>query len=270
MVGVGTTLTCTFFSPTLDCDIIYLQQGVSIIMNRAVLFVILFLSCIPIHAQVITASVEGLVTDPGRRAPSPTPESARCQHLDQPRSPHHHGRRRPLLFSLAAARRPYSITVEAAGFNTEERTGITLEVNQAARLDFTLKSARPPQPSRSTRPRPLVESSTAAMGQVITSQSIADLPLNQRNAYSLVFLAPGVQGDVSFTYNSANFSINGGRPGTTDILVDGVPSAPESGQSHRRHRRLPLGRRRTGVQSPDQLLLGGIRPQRQRHHQSDL
>src|SRR5438270_11450658 len=64
------------------------------------------------------------------------------------------------------------------------------------------------------------------MGQVVTSQSILNLPLNQRNTYSLVFLAPGVQGDVSFTYNNMNFSINGGRPGTTDILVDGIPSSP--------------------------------------------
>ena len=53
-----------------------------------------------------------------------------------------------------------------------------------------------------------------------------NLPLNQRNTYSLVFLAPGVQGDVSFTYNNMNFSVNGGRPGTTDILVDGIPSSP--------------------------------------------
>ena len=32
--------------------------------------------------------------------------------------------------------------------------------------------------------------------------------------------------DASFTYNSENISINGGRPGSTDILVDGIPSSP--------------------------------------------
>ena len=37
---------------------------------------------------------------------------------------------------------PYSITVAAAGFNTEEHSGITLEVNQAARIDFTLQDRR--------------------------------------------------------------------------------------------------------------------------------
>jgi hypothetical protein len=94
------------------------------------------------------------------------------------------------------------------------------------RLDFTLKIGSMTETVQVTGAAPLVESTTASMGQVLTAQSIVDLPLNQRNAYSLIFLAPGVQGNVSFTYNSDNFSINGGRPGSTDILVDGIPSAP--------------------------------------------
>ena len=114
----------------------------------------------------------------------------------------------------------------AAGFNTEEHSGITLEVNQAARIDFTLKIGATTETVQVTGEAPLVDATTAAMGQVITTENIVNLPLNQRNTYSLVFLAPGVQGDVSFTYNNMNFSINGGRPGTTDILVDGIPSSP--------------------------------------------
>jgi hypothetical protein len=53
-----------------------------------------------------------------------------------------------------------------------------------------------------------------------------DLPLNERNTYSS-FLAPGIQGDVSFTYNNMNFSVNGGCPGTTDI-PDGISPRPDS------------------------------------------
>src|SRR5581483_4760885 len=77
-----------------------------------------------------------------------------------------------------------------------------------------------------TEEAPLIDTTTAALGQDISKENIVDLPLNERNTYSFVFLAPGVQGDVSFTYNNMNFSVNGGRPGTTDILVDGIPSSP--------------------------------------------
>jgi hypothetical protein len=121
---------------------------------------------------------------------------------------------------------PYSITVSAAGFNTEEHNGVALEVTQAARIDFSLKIGAATETVKVTAEAPLVDSTTAALGQVVRSENIVNLPLNQRNTYSLVFLAPGVQGDVSFTYNNMNFSVNGGRPGTTDILVDGIPSSP--------------------------------------------
>ncbi len=41
-----------------------------------------------------------------------------------------------------------------------------------------------------------------------------------------MFLVPGVTGTVGNTYNSLNMSVNGGRPGTTEILVDGIPVSP--------------------------------------------
>ena len=78
---------------------------------------------------------------------------------------------------------------------------------------------------------PLLETTTAAMGQVIDSRRIVNLPLNARNAYQFVFLTPGVTGSVSSgsnpgVFNSQNIAINGGRPGSSEILADGIPSAP--------------------------------------------
>ena len=178
-----------------------------------------------LFGQIITASVEGIVLDPaGAAVPN-----ARLRALDTSTGLEVRavtaadGR---YSFPSLPPGGPYTITVEVPGFTTQERSGITLEVNQALRLDFSLKIGAATETVQVTAAAPLVESTTASMGQVVTSKSIGDLPLNQRNPYSLVFLAPGVEGDVSFTYNSANFSINGGRPGTTDMLVDGIPSAP--------------------------------------------
>lgn len=176
-------------------------------------------------SQVITASMEGIVLDPAGAAVPGAKLAAvdTSTGLEARTVTAADGR---YSFPSLPPGGPYTITIEAPGFATEQRAGITLQVNQDLRLDFTLKIGTASETVQVTGAAPLVESTTASMGQVVTSQSIVDLPLNQRNTYSLVFLAPGVQGDVSFTYNTDNFSINGGRPGTTDMLVDGIPSAP--------------------------------------------
>ncbi len=76
----------------------------------------------------------------------------------------------------------YTVFIEAAGFETEERSGITLEVNQAARVDIPLQLGSSTETVKVSGEAPLVESTTAALGQVINTQSIVNLPLNQRNA----------------------------------------------------------------------------------------
>ena len=175
--------------------------------------------------QVISASVNGAVLDPaGAAVPGAKIHAVNTStSLGINTTSDSDGR---YTFPSLPPGGPYSITVTADGFSTEERAGITLEVNQAARIDFTLRVGAINEKVVVTADAPLIDATTAAIGQDIPKDSIADLPLNERNTYSFVFLAPGVQGDVSFTYNNMNFSVNGGRPGTTDILVDGIPSSP--------------------------------------------
>src|ERR1700722_12838188 len=85
---------------------------------------------VPAAAQVTTASLEGFVQDSsGASIPSVQVEvlntstgvkTAAVTGLDG----------RFLIPSLQAGG-PYTVKVEAAGFKTEERSGITLEVNQS-------------------------------------------------------------------------------------------------------------------------------------------
>ena len=198
-------------------------------MKRTILLtplvLLTFLSATTLWGQLITASVEGIVLDPaGAAVPNAKIRAVNTSTNLEVRTATA-GDGRYSLPSLPPGG-PYTLRVEATGFSTEERTGITLEVNQAVRFDFKLIVGAVTETVQVTGGAPLIETSSASLGQVVSAASIVNLPLNQRNAYSLVFLAPGVEGDVSFTYNSANFSINGGRPGSTDILVDGIPSSP--------------------------------------------
>ena len=121
---------------------------------------------------------------------------------------------------------PYSVVIEASGFKKVDRSGIVLQVNQTARIDLILEVGSVTETVEITGSAPLLESSSSALGQVIENRSITNLPLNARNPYALVFLAPGVIGNVAAQFNQANISINGGRPGANEILADGIPSSP--------------------------------------------
>jgi hypothetical protein len=193
--------------------------------SRALLCVAFLLAGSAAYGQVISASVNGAVLDPAGAAVPNAKVRAKNTATNLEITTQTDGDGRYTFPSLPPGG-PYSVTVSAPGFNTEEHSGITLEVTQAARIDFSLKIGAATETVQVTAEAPLVDSTTAAMGQVVSGESIVNLPLNQRNTYSLVFLTPGVQGDVSFTYNNMNFSVNGGRPGTTDILVDGIPLSP--------------------------------------------
>jgi hypothetical protein len=182
------------------------------------------LAALPIHAQTITASLEGDVKDasgavvPGARvqvANIDTGVITRVQTGPDGRF---------IAPSLPAG--PYSVIVEANGFKRVDRTGIVLQVNQTARIDLVMEVGALTETVEIRAEAPLLESTSSALGQVIENRSITDLPLNARNPYALVFLAPGVIGNVAPQFNQANISINGGRPGANEILADGIPSSP--------------------------------------------
>ena len=82
-----------------------------------------------------------------------------------------------------------------------------------------------------------IQSSTSAINQVIETKLIGDMPLNERQPFSLVLLAPGVIpnrqiANAAQPFNRApNFSINGGRGDTNEILLDGTPNTIPEGST---------------------------------------
>lgn len=120
----------------------------------------------------------------------------------------------------------YSMTVDAKGFERLIRNGIVLQVDQSANLNLVLVIGASTQTVEVSGAAPLLQTQNAEVGQVINNKSVVDLPLNQRNPYSLILLVPGVSGAVGTSYNALQFNVNGGRAGTTEILIDGIPSAP--------------------------------------------
>ncbi len=129
----------------------------------------------------------------------------------------------------------YRLVVQKQGFRQASREGVRLEVNQVARLDFSLDVGQVTETVEVTGAAPLLESDTSAIGQVIETKAIVDLPLNGRNFVQLAILSPGVTG-VGFGARGTIMSgrrpddlrpaselfANGNREGSNNFLMDGI------------------------------------------------
>ncbi|MFC5865087.1 TonB-dependent receptor domain-containing protein [Acidicapsa dinghuensis] len=192
-------------------------------------FVILFgLFAISEHraiAQVVSATLQGTVQDTtGATVSKVNVEALNVSTGIVTRAETNDSGR--FVFASLAPGGPYTLTIEAEGFNTEVRFGIHLAINQVIDLNIPLHIGASTQKVEVTSDATQLETSSAAVGQVIGNRSVENLPLNQRNVWSLLFLTPGVTGSVTYQYNSMNMSVNGGRPGSTNLLVDGIPGSP--------------------------------------------
>lgn len=123
---------------------------------------------------------------------------------------------------------PGSYTVEAAdkGFQTAIYKDLTLEVNQTARVDFTLQPGIVTQTINVSGEPTALNTETSTVGQVISNQTVVQLPLNGRNYLQLAQLTAGVTPPTGMR-NSAedSFAALGQQVYQTNILLDGIDNA---------------------------------------------
>ena len=86
----------------------------------------------------------------------------------------------------------YRISVRVAGFNPVTRTGITLDVDQSARIDFVLEVGSVTESVVVSANASQVDTQTATLKAVVDQRRITELPLNGRDPNQLIFLLPGV------------------------------------------------------------------------------
>lgn len=129
----------------------------------------------------------------------------------------------------------YSLSVQKQGFKQVTEEGFQLQLNQVARIDFTLSPGAVSDTIDVKAVAPLLEASTSSVGQVIETKAVSDLPLNGRNFAQLAILGPGVTGvgySASGTIGSGTrpddmrpgtelFS-NGNREQSNNFMLDGV------------------------------------------------
>ncbi len=114
----------------------------------------------------------------------------------------------------------YRIRVEQDGFKPITQSGITLEVDERAEINFTMEIGEVTEQIEVTADAILLNTVDASRGQVIDHQRIVEMPLNGRNYNELALLSAGTVQPVGGRYGG--FSVGGQRTTQNNFLLDGV------------------------------------------------
>jgi hypothetical protein len=126
----------------------------------------------------------------------------------------------------------YELSARAQGFASEVRD-LTLEVNQALRLDLSMKVGPMSQHVEVVSSVQMLRTADASLGEVIEPTMTRELPLNGRHLLDLALLAPSVHIGFGAQTGSTNplywrpqqdsaLSVGGARPNANYFLLDGA------------------------------------------------
>jgi len=129
----------------------------------------------------------------------------------------------------------YTIRVQFQGFQPAEAKDLKLQIDESRELDFSLNPASVSSSVEVVADAVAVTTTNPTLGQVITSQQVAQLPLNGRDFVQLATLTPGTTQETnpnSFfnggpasevsARGSFSLSVGGSRANSTDWLLDGL------------------------------------------------
>ena len=182
---------------------------------------------VPLRAQAVTATINGTVSDPSGAAIS----GAKITATDTERGTQYtattNADGRYSIPNLLVG--VYNVKVENAGFQTATQSNITLQLNQVAKLDFSLQVGNVSTTVEVSGAAPVLQTESTQLGQVIDARTNTTLPLATRNYVQLTLLAPGsVHPDPStFTNGQTTASsgrpyVNGNREQANNFILDGM------------------------------------------------
>jgi hypothetical protein len=134
----------------------------------------------------------------------------------------------------------YSLTVNSQGFRPVERKAIKLQTGDSKQIDTQLEIGTATTQLTVTAETPLIDTSAAVSGTVITTEQMLEMPSMSRVPTLLATLSPGViQQDQNqnvahlWSHDAASqFTVNGGRNNqrSNTFELDGMPNLKTGGQ----------------------------------------
>src|SRR5258708_5230170 len=127
----------------------------------------------------------------------------------------------------------YQVTISATGFNTEVKTGITMNVGAQQSFDLPLHVGTVSHTVQVTTEAPAVQLTSSEISATVNATTVRELPLNGRSWTDLAALQPGVetiQTQPSFSVGAdrgnrgfgQQLTISGARPQQNNYRLDGV------------------------------------------------
>ena len=115
----------------------------------------------------------------------------------------------------------YTVTVESQGFRTARLTKNILDVSSPLSIDVALEVGQLNDVVTVESQAEQLQTTNAALGNVVTSKEVTELPLNGRNPLTLLVLEPGVVQRSSGAAGSG-VHVNGSRDRAFNVTIDGI------------------------------------------------
>lgn len=127
----------------------------------------------------------------------------------------------------------YTVSAEKSGFKTETQTGVTVDLQQKARVNFQMQVGSAAERVEVVAAGVELRTDDASLGETIDHTRVVELPVVNRNFASLLVLTPGVQFGTrmgmnalssagSFWPGATQVSANGQRDANQRVTLDGV------------------------------------------------
>ena len=199
--------------------------------STVISLIVFLIVCARLHGQA-TGSISGNITDATGSAVANAKVTVTAQETGVSRDGVSDGAGHYDIPLLGVAH--YTVRAELQGFQTVEEKDVRLQVDEHRVLDFTLAPSSLQQTVEVNATAVEVQTTNSTLGQVITSQQVAELPLNGRDFVQLATLTPGTSQETNsgsfFTSGadsevaargSFSLSVGGSRANSTDWLLDG-------------------------------------------------
>ena len=191
---------------------------------------VLTLFAATLSGQISTATLTGSVTDPSGAAVAGATVEATNKATQFSRKATTDGAGEYVIPDLPPTH--YTLTFRAAGFKAFIVPDIELLVAQRAQFNPKLEVGQVDQTLTVSAVAPILDASSAAVGQVVNTQAVEHMPLNGRSFWQLTSLTPGATynpgGQTTHTGGSTirasvvSVNINGGAQNETGWSLDGA------------------------------------------------
>ncbi len=179
------------------------------------------------YGQEVRASITGIVTDPsGLAIPGASVVVTQtAKNVSVSTMTNDSG----LFVTPFLAPGTYQLVVELTGFKKYIRENIILQAQDKARLDVRLELGAISDTITVNESVSMLQTETASRSQILAKELIDNIPTQGRNPFQIAWAAAGVTKTGAFRYlrsfdiaGTTNFSVNGGRNNTNEVLLDGI------------------------------------------------